>query len=410
MKAFLSPASRLAGALEVIPSKSSLHRALFCAALAKGKSSVGPLVQSRDVLATLDALRFLGAQTQPESGSRLEIHSEGLCPRGGDIDVHESGSTLRFVIPLLLCSDLPCRVIGREGLARRPLGPYRELFSRPGLEYREGSTGCLPLDLRGPLKSGDFILRGDVSSQFITGLLLALPLLKGSSRILLSTELESADYVAMTLETLAQAGIVVKPIQAGEVTGYGGYLVPGSQSYRAGRYDAEGDWSAAAFWVVANTLGSRVSLSGLRSDSLQPDSQVTRICAESPQEIDLSACPDLLPILSVWAGLCGHPVRLRGCARVRIKECDRVMAMARELNAIGGRIRELPDGLDIEPVSAYEGGLVNGWNDHRVVMALAIASLASRSEIVIEGAQAVDKSYPGFFDDFKKLGGSCHVE
>lgn len=410
MKAVCEPGSRLSGKLEIIPSKSSLHRLLLCSALAEGESVIGPYIASKDIEASLNAVRCLGAEARVEGG-RIFIRSAGLSPRGGELDVNESGSTLRFVIPLALCSSARTRIVGREGLARRPLGPFRELFDKPGLRFRHPEGACLPLDLQGPLAAGDFLLPGDVSSQFISGLLMALPLLPGDSRVILGTRLESAEYAAMTVATLRDFGVEARFEEAGR-PGFplGGWSVRGGQSYRPGERRAEGDWSGAAFWVAARALGADVELGGLDRGSLQPDRRIEAICRESPEDIDVSACPDLLPVLAAWAGLCGHPVRIRGAARVRLKECDRVAAMAKELNALGGRVRELPDGLDVEPVGEYSGGEAADWNDHRVVMALALASLRSRNAVVIGGAGAVAKSYPGFFDDFKALGGRCHVE
>jgi 3-phosphoshikimate 1-carboxyvinyltransferase len=410
VKAVCAPRPLLKGELDIIPSKSSLHRLLICSALAKGQSSVTPFIASQDIEATLAAIRYLGAEARVESGEIL-VNSQGLAPRGGELDVHESGSTLRFVIPVALCSAVRTRVVGREGLARRPLSVYDELFGALGLSFIHPAGSCLPLELQGPLLSGDFSLRGDVSSQFISGLLMALPLLSGVSRVILSTPLESAEYAAMTVSALRDFGIEIGLEEAGK-SGFpfGGWTVKGPQAYHPGKRRAEGDWSGAAFWVAANALGADIRLRGLDRASLQPDRRIEDICRESPSEVDVSACPDLLPVLAVWAGLSGRAVKIRGAARVRIKECDRVAAMAKELNAIGGKARELPDGLDIEPVDEYSGGAVSGWNDHRVVMALAVASLKSRNAIAIDGAQAVAKSYPGFFEDFKALGGECHVE
>jgi 3-phosphoshikimate 1-carboxyvinyltransferase len=403
--------NRLAGRLRVAPSKSSLHRLLFCAGLARGESRIAPESASQDVGATLNVLAMMGASVQRAEGG-FRVDSPGPRPVSGWADVGESGSTLRFAMPILMALGGSIVLDGREGLSRRPLDLYQESFAGKGAEIERLGQGWLPLRLSGKLRAGEYRLRGDVSSQFVSGLLMALPILEGDSSIALSTPLESAAYAAMTAAAMEGFGVSTERVEPGTRPSFphGGWIVPGGQQYRACAQDAEADWSGAAFWIAANALGADIALEGLDRESLQPDKRIVDIVAESPMEIDVSGCPDLLPILAVWAGLCGHDVLIHGAARVRLKESDRVAAMARELRAIGGRVDELPDGLDIHPVDSYSGGRVSGWNDHRVVMALAVASLASRGDIIIEGAEAVAKSYPAFFDDFRALGGKADVE
>ncbi len=403
--------SRLSGSIRAMPSKSSLQRLLLCAALAPGESIVSPASSADDIAAALNVLSFLGANASRRSDGFV-IESAGPRPVRGRVDVIESGTVLRLALPVVLACGGDALIEGREGLAKRPMGVYDEAFAGKGVELERTGPGSLPLRAKGKLKNGEFKLRGDVSSQFVSGLLLALPILEGDSRIVLTTPLESAGYVEMTLAAMAEAGVSAERAKPGSSPDFphGGWLIPGKQAYAAGARDAESDWSNAAFWIVAGAIGAGVRVEGLDLRSVQPDKRVVDIVAQSPREVDVSECPDLLPILSVWAGLSGHEVFIRGAARVRLKECDRVAAMARELDAIGGRVEELPDGLRIEPVDAYSGGRASGWNDHRVVMALAIASLRSKDDVIIEGAEAVRKTYPAFWEDFRSLGGRADVQ
>lgn len=414
MRVTIPPAQVLSGSVRAIPSKSSLQRLLFAAACARGESRIGPRMDSQDVLAALDAVRSLGASVE-ESNDCYIVRGRGALPPGGSADVRESGSVLRFMIPLLLTGSADVRVEGRPGLAARTLSVYDGLFSGRVARWVHPEGKSLPLDLRGPLAPGAFRVRGDVSSQFITGLLYALPLLDGDSRIVLESPLESAPYVGMTLQVLERAGIGVMPLEPGTEAPHGGWAVPGRQAYEPLEARAEGDWSGAAFWLAAADLQARrggpaLSIEGLDPESLQSDRYFARILSERPAEVDLRECPDLLPVLSAWAGLSGAPLSIRGAARVRLKECDRVAAMAQELTALGGRVRELPDGLDIEPVDAYAGGRVSSWNDHRLVMALTLAALGSRGSVTVDDAGAVAKSWPSFFDEFRAAGGSCDVQ
>lgn len=437
---------RLSGRLLVPPSKSMGHRALFCAALAEGDSHIDNVVLSEDMLATLGALKVLGVKTAVKTSERFEgrmrvtVSGTGsFHPSGEDIDCHESGSTARFVIPLSRLVADPVTITGRNGLLERPFGLFHELFEGKGVRMSD-RNGCLPATLEGKLTSGIFRLRGDVSSQFITGLLFILPRLDGDSVIEVEGPLESAPYVAMTLEMLAQFGVkaVMELFPDGQSPDSPGarLTVSGGQTYRPTDCDVEGDWSQAAFWVVAGALGNPLVLEGLRMDSLQGDRKVVELMRAMGAEIleegtnlrvgftahplraldmDVAQCPDLVPALAVAAAYAEGGSRIYNAARLRFKESDRLKAMREQLGALGAAISEEPDGLLIEGPGMNRsgrlgGGSVQGCGDHRIVMASAIAATRAAASVSIDGMEAVRKSYPGFWDDFRQLGGFAHEQ
>ncbi len=466
----------LKGRLLVPPSKSMGHRALFCAALAEGTSHLDNIVLSDDIVATMAALKALGIQsalsasTRFHGRNRVTVFGTGkLQPTGEDIDCHESGSTARFVIPVSRLTPDSVTVTGRGTLLKRTFELFRTLFDGKAVTMTD-REGHLPITLQGCLEPGVFRLRGDVSSQFITGLLFALPILSKDSVIEVEGPLESAPYVAMTLEMLARFGV-----HAQMVNGTSHILVQGGQHYSPTDYDVEGDWSQAAFWMVAGALGSDLTLDGLRMDSLQGDRAVVDILRSmgadiraeggslhigrtkpSPWTIDMvvtplqavepartslravdmdvAQCPDLVPALAVAAVHAAGRSRIFNAARLRIKESDRLQAMAEQLGALGASISEEPDGLVIMGrgisgsgedgpddalgaglsgnllAGALSGGSVRSCGDHRIVMASAIAATRAGGSVIIDGMEAVSKSYPDFWDDFRRLGGHAHEQ
>ena len=406
--------SVLTGRVRVPVSKSAAHRALICSALAHSSEELLPPNEplSEDLRATQRALEAL-----------LRAEENG---KSAVIDCGESGSTLRFLIPVAAALGLRARFTGSGRLPERPLGVYLSLLPEHGVSCE--STGGLPLSVEGRLTPGVYSLPGNVSSQFITGLLLTLPLLGGDSRIELTAPLESAGYVEMTVRILKEFGISVGPEQ-------NGWSVPGGQTYRARPgFAVERDWSQAAFFLEAAALGGRLELEGLNADSCQGDRAAEALFqtlgAETDWEngiltagpdlkcrdgssgelhIDAAQIPDLVPALAAAAALfAGHRTVIENAARLRLKESDRLSAMAEGLGRLGAKIRELPDGLVIDGVEFLTGGTVNGCNDHRVVMALTVAALKARGEIEISDAESIRKSYPGFFEDYRKLGGIVH--
>ena len=394
--------SPLSGAVRVPASKSVAHRLLICAALADGPTRVEIGATNRDVEATIACLTALGAGIERIDGC-LTVSPAAQIPEAATLDCGESGSTLRFLLPVAAALGTRARFIGHGRLPQRPNAPLVAALRAHGAAV---DGDLLPLTVSGSLAGGLWELPGDVSSQYVTGLLFALPLLRGDSAIRLTTPLASADYVDMTLRALSRFGVAV------EATG-DGWRVPGGQRYHAPEAAAvEGDWSAAAFWLAANALGSDVRVEGLDPASAQGDRRVTALLGRP--EIDATHVPDLVPALAVAAACLPQRTVVTGAARLRLKESDRLQSVADMLKALGHNAAVTPDGLVIDggrPGRCLDAiRVVDGTNDHRIVMAAAIAAAHGDAPVRILGAQAVEKSYPDFFRDFEALGGKTHVE
>ena len=377
----------LAGTITPPPSKSQAHRLLIAAALAGGESRVEHLGQSQDIDATRRCM------------AALQAPGEGLPA----LDCGESGSTLRFLIPVALALRGGGVFTGHGRLMERPQGPYFRIFEEKGVAYAQEDGA---LTVRGTLTPGVYTLPGDVSSQFITGLLYALPLLPGDSEIRLTTPLESRGYVDMTLAALAQFGVETA------FDGVRVFRVPGGQTYRPRQVTVEADWSNAAFWYVAAALGSPVEVVGLNPASAQGDRVIADFCARlvRPGQVDLdvSQCPDLVPPLAALAALRGgETTRIVGAARLRIKESDRLATVTQVLRALGGQVEEHRDFLVIQGRDQLEGGAtVSGCNDHRIAMMAGISAIRCQKPVTITGAECVQKSYPEFWNDYRRLGGT----
>lgn len=396
MNVTISP-SRLTGAVSAPPSKSMAHRLLIAAGLAKGTSEIRGIADSEDVLATLDLLRALGADCQKQGDT---VTVTGTDPRRAVVteapSCRECGSTLRFFIPLCLLSERDITLTGSERLFARPLSVYEELCREQGLTFRRKQNS---VTLCGPLRGGEFTLRGDVSSQFISGLLFALPLCDGDSTIRLLPPVESRSYIDMTLDALATFG--VRAEWQDELT----LTVTGNQSYVACSTQVEGDYSNAAFFLALRTLGMDVEVTDLPDVTRQGD----RICRDyfyalqkGAPTLSLRDCPDLGPILMAVAAA-KHGCVLTDTGRLAIKESDRGAAMATELAKLGVSVTRTEDTILVS------GGMLrapneplSGHNDHRIVMALA--TLCSLVGGTVEGAEAVRKSLPDYFDIMKSLG------
>lgn len=378
----------LSGTITPPPSKSQSHRLLIAAGLAGERSYIRHLAESQDIAATR---RCMDALLSPVDMPLM--------------DCGESGSTLRFLIPLALVLRGGGRFTGHGRLMERPQGPYEDIFQKQGITFRR-EDGILTVE--GSLSPGRYELPGDVSSQFVTGLLFALPFLWEDSEIHLTSPLESRDYVDMTLEALRAFRIRAEWSADGQCLAVGG-----NQRYTPAEVTVEADWSQAAFWYAANFLDSALKIEGLNFDSPQGDKAVCHFCHQLAQsgdvELDLSGCPDLVPPLSVMAAVRSGVTRFSNVARLRLKESDRLATTAALVNALGGQAEALSDALVFHGVPHLTGGTVNGANDHRIVMAAAIAATRSSGPVTILGAQAVHKSYPTFFEEFQRLGGMLHV-
>ena len=379
----------LEGTVTPPPSKSQAHRAILAQLLAGG-GTVSNLETSQDIEATQRCAAALKAQ-----GTDLPL-----------LDCGESGSTLRFLIPIALALRGGGRFTGRGRLMDRPQKPYFDIFDEKGIFY-EQKDGVLTI--RGEWNAGEYRLPGNVSSQFVTGLLYALPLMEWESRIVLTSPLESRGYVDMTLEVLRDFGVTV------ENQSYERFLVPGDQVFQARDFTIEADWSQAAFWLAAGLLGNPVLTVGLSDQSTQGDRVIDEHFASFAWgtwrrvEIDVSNCPDLLPPLAVMAAFHDGATRLINAARLRLKESDRLATVTKMLTALGGQVEEGPDWLAIPGTRFLKGGTVDGANDHRIVMAAAIAATRCTGPVTILGAEAVNKSYPTFWEEYKRLGGEFDV-
>ena len=385
------------GRITAPPSKSIAHRLLISAGLANGVSRISGVPRCEDVLATIDCLRALGAAVEWDGEDAIV---RGLdidkVPTGATLNCRESGSTLRFFLPICLLTGVQCTLIGSEKLLSRPLSVYEDLCREFGFNYRHSPSS---LTVRGRLCASEIYLRGDVSSQFVTGLLFALPLCDGDSKIHLTTPLESRSYVDMTLDCLRLFSI--SAWFEDESTIY----VPGHQRYSACDLSTEGDYSGAAFLLALNTLGGNVSVDGLNEHSTQGDSvcaELLQRLAEGYTEISLCDCPDLGPILFTAAAAL-HGARFTDTRRLRLKESDRVEAMANELLSFGADIKIEENAVTVTAAPLHTPkSVLCGHNDHRIVMSLAVLCTLYGGEI--DDAEAISKSYPDFFEDLACLG------
>lgn len=492
--------SPLNGRIMLPPSKSCMHRAIICAALSSGRSTIGPIILSDDIIRTINAVTALGAAVSlrkyevrmtdssmsasvngvlpqgicknDELKSGPVLHGEGqACPlpddagctvtgsgsnanylresnnltdvrstdlmnnfsssrlffaditgisipeTKADINCSESGSTLRFMIPVAAALGVNAHFTGSGRLPMRPLSIFTDTLPLHGVNF---SGNMLPISISGRLTAGEYIIDGSVSSQFITGLLFALPMLDGSSSIKLSSPLQSASYIDITIDILREFGINIEKTPDG-------YFIPGPQKYTACDYIVESDWSHSAFFIESAMIGGEIFMDGLKEKSVQGDIAVLDIARRMGCDIafagsvllcrhaklrgtviDASDIPDLIPALAAAAAMADGQTRIINAGRLRIKECDRLSAVAEGLKALGAGVTEGQDSLTITGVKALHGGKINGYNDHRIVMAFAVLG-SHIGSVEISDAGAVKKSYPDFFEDFKALGGKYNV-
>lgn len=411
---------KVSGNIAAPVSKSDAHRAMICAALSGGETFVAGRHPSADMGVTAECLSALGVGVEFTGDG---YHISGRLRGGGKLDCGESGSTLRFLLPIAAVTEGETEFVGSGKLPLRPLLPLTEQLRQKGA-YISGDL--LPLTVRGKARGGEYEMPGNISSQFISGLLMALPLCGEKSTIRLTTPLQSAMYADMTLNTLSRFGINWTVLPENKEFPYSGYTLDSSAStpVTPGIYNTEGDWSGAAFFAVLAALGGKISVSGLDLCSLQPDKKIYEIVGEfgartdfrdgvmtvekdraCPFSADVSAFPDLFPVLAVLA--CGAEGKslLYNASRLRIKESDRIETTAALIRALGGCVNVTDDSLEIFGTGSLSGGTADGANDHRIVMSGAVASVISENDVTITGCEAINKSYPGFFDDFSACGG-----
>ena len=389
--------------ISAIASKSDAHRALICAALSEKSCNVIFNTTSDDIKATEKCLRAL-----------REGRSEMYCG--------ESGSTLRFLLPVMGALGIKADFYPEGRLPMRPLSPLYEEMERMGCSL--SPAGEVPFKVRGRLRAGTYNIPGNISSQYISGLLFALPLIDGDSYIKITGRLESQNYVKMTLNTIRTFGIEIEEKSDG-------FFVRGNQKYSGpDKYIVEGDWSNAAFILAAGAItGENVLLTGLNRDSLQGDKEIVNVLKSFGAgisftedgvaiekgnlrgiEIDAGQIPDMVPAISAVAAFAEGKTVVNNAGRLRIKESDRLKAIRETVNALGGRVTELEEGLVIEGTGKLKGGEVSSYGDHRIAMMAAVCSLFSEEKVVINGADAVKKSYPGFYEDFEKAGFAANIE
>lgn len=411
---------KLNGGVQIPPSKSISHRAIICASLAKGVSELKNVGKSEDISATIEAMRAFGAKIT-EYGDRLVIDGTDTLKAEDipEINCRESGSTVRFLIPLALHCKSPVTFTGTGRLPQRPMNTFFNLFDEFGIAYKTPKDAGLPLTVYGGKISGTIEIEGNISSQFISGLLFSLSLCPHDSEIIITTAFESKGYIDMTIDVLASFGITVHNHN------YKKFRIKGNQAYKPINFTVEADYSQAAFYLAAGALGSFVVCKGLSAETKQGDKKIIDVIermggkvASDPENgmaalpaklhgctVDVSQIPDLVPAIAVLASAASGETVIKGAARLRHKESDRLSAVAEQLNSVGATIIEKGDILIIEGSHELSGGAASSCNDHRIAMALAIAATRCTEPVTVDGAECVKKSYPDFWKDYASLGG-----
>lgn len=407
-------AGALHGKVGSIPSKSVAHRALICAALADGTTDIRLPRSNEDIDVTASCLRAMGVEIS-ENGASLSVAPITTATDYAELNCGESGSTLRFLLPVAAAILPKVSFLGTGRLPERPIGGLSDAMKNNGAEF---SGNRIPFTVSGGLRAGTYEIAGDVSSQYISGLLMALPLLEGDSRIVLTSPLCSEPYVMITLDMLAKFGIQIERKD-------NEFLVHGRQVFRSPKtVNVDGDWSAAAFFLVGGAIGGDVTVNDVQMNSAQGDKAIVEILRSFGADvavhensvrvkvsslkacsIDVSQIPDLLPILTVLASFAEGTTVLYNAANLRHKESDRLASSATMINSLGGTAVEYADRLEIIG-TLLTGGTVDSFGDHRIAMSAAIAASMCREQTTIIGAEAVKKSYPEFFKDFLALGGT----
>ena len=410
----IKPVQNLRGEIKAIPSKSFIHRAVISAALAEEVSLIDNMIYSKDIQATLSMIKSMGAK------SSISDNQASITPKASYqskyYDANESGTSLRLMIPIVAALGLEAEFSGSGQLINRPIDEYLKIFNKQKIAYKY--EGKLPLYLNGKLKSGYFEVDGSISSQYISGLLMALPLLEGDSTVKIINEFTSKAYVDITVQVLSEFGIDIKRI------GLDAYHIKGNQIYKSNNILIENDYSQAAFWIVGASINGDVAIHDLNEKSIQGDMKIIEIVNKMGGnayftngklivkkanthgiDIDAEQIPDLVPILTLLATASRGRTRIYNTRRLSVKESDRGRVITEELNKLGAKVQYFNNELIIDGVGLLSSATVSSYNDHRIAMTLALASLISNGNIEIEGMNALQKSYPKFIEDFVSLGG-----
>ena len=409
----------LEGSMNIPSSKSLTHRALICAALAKGKSVIRNVVFSEDIEATIHALMQVGAKFEIEDDTVIVRGVKTLKTPSDPVNCNESGSTLRFLIPLLSLTNKSVTLTGKPSLLKRPQSVYETIFKEDNIPFEHT---LYKIVVNGSIKARRYVIDGSISSQFFTGLMFSLPLLKGDSYITVTGSLESKGYIDLTIDILDKFGIEIQELE-------NGYFIPGNQVYKPFDYRVEGDFSQAAFFLVAGILNGSINIENLSHESLQGDREIVDIITKMKGRIvftengytttksetfgttiDVANCPDLGPIVALLGTLSKGTTTIINASRLRLKESDRIDSTVETLKTLGANIKVDGDDIIITGKAKLQGGTVDSYNDHRIAMMTAIAALRCDNPVVLTGASAVNKSYPHFYEDYQKLGGKITIK
>lgn len=403
--------SALYGEVNIPPSKSAAHRALICAALSEGTSRVTPFCTSKDIKATAQCLRALGMRVEADDKGYTVGRSD--TAKNGVLDFCESGSTARFLLPVAAALGADATAVGQGRLPERPMEVLTSLMRQHGVEV---SSDNLPIEIKGKMTSGEFALAGNISSQYISGLMLAAPLMEGDTYIIPTTALESVGYIDMTISAMERQGVTVEETN-------NGWKISARQKYQPVDIQIEGDWSQVAFFMSAAAIGGDIKIHGLDFSSKQGDMAALDVFAAFGADITIendvlhikrgtlrgitvnaADIPDMVPAIAATAAFAEGKTVIHSAGRLRIKESDRIKTTIAALSAMGVKTEEKEDGMVIYG-GKVKGGVIDGANDHRIVMAFSVAAAYADGESTLLGAEAISKSYPEFFDDFNRLGG-----
>ena len=407
---------QLKGNLAAPSSKSDGQRAILAAGLSKGTTRINRIGQSDDEQAMLRNIEQLGATFQVISEDCTEIHGIQQFPTKAELNAGESGLGMRLITGVCAGQNGEYIINGEGSLLKRPQLFFEEHLTQMGVRVIS-NDGFLPLTIQGKMIGGKVEIDGSASSQFLSGMLMSLPLIEENS-ILVVHNLKSIPYVQMTLNTLDSFGIEVNHLNFEQ------FSIVGNQSYECKEYSVEGDWSSASYWLVASALGHPISISGLNLASAQADRVLLQIlrgakCVitfendlisvngskRTAFNVDATHCPDLFPALVILAAFCDGVSTITGVHRLKNKESDRGIVLQKEFGKLGLKIELVEDKMIIHGGTKLTSTEVDSHNDHRIAMCLAIAGTKIDGEMIISGAEAVSKSYPGFWDDFEKMKG-----